>query len=117
MLSLDLGLDRPPLTSNMRLHWAREARIKADLRYRSRVLARSAKLPKVGRCRIGLVWTVTDHRKRDADNIAPTLKPCIDGLRDADVLAEDHFGIVVDTWQRIELGEAKSVRLVIEEVA
>lgn len=44
------------------------------------LLARQAKLPKLGRCEVLLTWHVGDRIARDADNLAWTLKPLCDAL-------------------------------------
>ena len=70
-------------------HWAEKARRTKALRTLARLAARGhtpAPIP----CLVD----VTIHRPkggtlRDAENAAPTVKACLDGLRDAQVLAED----------------------------
>jgi crossover junction endodeoxyribonuclease RusA len=44
------------------------------------LLARQAKLPRLGRCEVLLTWHVGDRIARDADNLAWTLKPLCDAL-------------------------------------
>lgn len=48
-----------------------------------------------------LTWYTGSNRTADSDNIAPTLKRCLDGLRLAGVLADDDASRVVLTAQRI----------------
>lgn len=110
---LDLGLKRPPLNANQRMHWAKRAQLTKQLRAITATKARRLQ-PVDGRVRITLVWQVVDNRRRDPDNIAPTLKPVIDGLRDAGVLPEDHAGIVAGTGQRIQLGDLPMVWVEVE---
>lgn len=111
---IDLGLVVPPLTANQRMHWAEKARITKQLRTIAK--AKTVGMPPVeGRVAVTLVWQVTDRRRRDPDNIAPTLKPLIDGLRDAGVLPEDHAGIVAETGQRIQFGDGRALWLEVEE--
>ena len=44
------------------------------------LLARRAGIPRMGRCRVELVWFVPDRIARDADNLVWTLKPLCDAL-------------------------------------
>ena len=44
------------------------------------LLARKAGIPWLGRCEVQLTWYVPDQIKRDADNLAWTLKPLCDAL-------------------------------------
>lgn len=112
-MRIDLGLKRPPLNANQRIHWAKRAQLTKQLR--AVTAAKARRLQQVdGRVRITLVWQVVDNRRRDPDNIAPTLKPVIDGLRDAGVLPEDHAGIVAGTGQRIQLGDLPMVWVEVE---
>lgn len=79
--------ERPPLTANQRLHW----RKKADLTRKVRAVsaAETAHIPPLGKCRVQLVWLVTDKRRRDVDNVVPTLKAMCDGLVDAGIVPDD----------------------------
>src|SRR5690349_6164749 len=38
----------------------------------------------------------SDARKFDLDGVTPTIKACIDGLRDAGLLDEDHWGVITE---------------------
>lgn len=80
----------PPLTANQRLHWAVKARTTADVRRTAMLLARAAKLPQgVEHVTIELHYTPRDRRRRDADNLVPTLKAACDGLVDAGLVPDD----------------------------
>ena len=80
----------PPLTANQRLHWAAKARTTADVRRTAMLLARAAKLPQgVEHVTIELHYTPRDRRRRDADNLVPTLKAACDGLVDAGLVPDD----------------------------
>jgi crossover junction endodeoxyribonuclease RusA len=89
MFTTDLLFDypRPPLTANQRLHWRRKAAITRDIREATALLAR--RIPSLTGCDVRLTWYVTDKRRRDADNLVPTLKAMCDGLVDADVAPDD----------------------------
>lgn len=83
-----LDWTRPPLTENQRWsHWAARNRVVQDVRITARLLARG--LRDSGRVEVTLTWVVADRRKRDADNVVPTLKALADGLVDAGVVPDD----------------------------
>lgn len=111
---LDLPYERPPLTANQRMHWARKAQITRAVRFSAKVAARD--IPALGRCSVHLVWTVTDRRRRDADNLVPTLKACADGLVDAGVVVDDVPALMVKHMPKIVLGEYGALVLIVEPV-
>jgi len=85
---------RPPITANKSYHWREKARLTKDIRTATAFLA--ARLPALGKCRVSLVWVVTDRRRRDGgENVTPTMKPMIDGLVDAGVVTDDTGDLVV----------------------
>lgn len=77
----------PPLHANQRIHWAKRKDITKALR--TEMHARARHIPDLGKCEVELVWVVADRRRRDADNIVPTLKALCDGLVDAEIVADD----------------------------
>ena len=77
----------PPLTENQRLHWALKGRVTKDVRLTGKLLA--ARLGRQERVEVTLTWFVPNHRKRDEDNVVPTLKALCDGLVDAGVVPDD----------------------------
>jgi crossover junction endodeoxyribonuclease RusA len=111
---LALPYDRPPLTANQRHHWRPRARLVAAVRSTTATLARSANVPALGRCSVRLVWTVTDRRRRDVDNLVPTLKACADGLVDAGVVVDDVPALMAKHMPEIVLGEQPSLVLIVE---
>lgn len=86
---LVLPWDKPPLSLNQRMHWAKESQWKKTLRQTAFVLARSARIPDLGRCYVELYYSPATRRTRDEDNPVATLKPLADGLVDAGVVADD----------------------------
>lgn len=80
---------RPPISANSRFrHWSEKSRLVKDIRTASKLLA--ARLPYMQHIEVSLVWVVADRRRRDGgENLAPTLKPMIDGLVDAGVVDDD----------------------------
>src|SRR5690554_5471579 len=77
----------PPLTANQRMHWRQKAEITKTVR--AVTALKAARIPALGKCRVTLTWVVTTKRRRDADNIVPTLKAMCDGLVDAGIVADD----------------------------
>lgn len=108
-----LPFEVPPLNANQRGGFrkftATEQRLKASVA----ALVRGV-IPKLERVDVGLVWAVTDRRRRDVDNISPTRKYAQDGLVAGGVLEDDHSGIVRRAWSEIQKGDRKGVALVIE---
>lgn len=87
---IDLPYTRPPLSGNQRMHWAPKAKIVRQLRSDVATLCRVKHLPVgLGRIEVTLHWQAPDRRRRDSDNLYPTLKACIDGIRDARVVEDD----------------------------
>lgn len=85
---LKFDYPRPPLTANDRVSWQKRGRLTRDIRLASKLLAR--RIPHFEAIEVSLTWIVKDHRKRDGgENLAPTFKPMIDGLVDADVVDDD----------------------------
>lgn len=115
---LDLPYEKPPLTANevRRMHYMKQNTITQKLKGEVGWLAKAAGIPRLERARVGIIQSVTDRRRRDVDNIAATIKPCLDGLVQVGVLVDDHHMIVQRTWQEIELAAESGVVLVIEEV-
>jgi Holliday junction resolvase RusA-like endonuclease len=71
----------PPLTLNQRMHWAPRNRITQEIKQAVYVLAHGVNLPQdLERVTVTLHWRPATNRKRDNDNLAPTLKAAIDGL-------------------------------------
>lgn len=87
--SLRLPYSTPPLSLNDRRHWAAKARITREVRHATAVHAREQRIPRLEHARVQLLYIPRDKRRRDADNLVATLKPCLDGLRDAGVLEDD----------------------------
>lgn len=78
----------PPLSLNDRLHWRVKAKITAEVR---EYVKQSAwyNVPACERILVELHYVPRDRRRRDRDNLVATLKPCLDGLVSAGVVADD----------------------------
>ena len=81
---------KPPLTLNQRLHWSEKARRTKTVR---QAVGWAAKAAKIGymldHISVQLHFATGDERRRDADNLTATQKPCFDGLVDAHVIPDD----------------------------
>jgi Holliday junction resolvase RusA-like endonuclease len=106
---IDFPWTRPPLTANQRLHHLRRAEITRNTRRATSWLARH--IPNLGRCEVTLTWTVTDHRRRDSDNLVPTLKAICDGLVDAGITTDDTPDLMVKHMPIIIHGDTAAIRL------
>ncbi|MGW1679371.1 hypothetical protein [Saccharopolyspora sp. NPDC002376] len=111
---LALPYERPPLTANQRMHHHARARITKQVRGDAAKLARAEQVPALGRCTVRLVWTVTNRRRRDADNVVPTLKACADGLVDAGVVTDDVPELMTKHMPEIQLGDRAGLVLIVE---
>ena len=83
------------LNANVKLHWRRKGERAAWLRQAAgldaarfrRTLTRPTPIQERVHCVVMVSWP--DRRRRDVHNLMPTVKPCIDGIVDAGVLADD----------------------------
>lgn len=91
---IPLSFPAPPLTANQRLHWRRRADLTKTVRHE--VAMRAARLgPMAPPITVTLHYRPRDRRRRDADNLVPTLKACCDGLVDARVVPDDTPDLMV----------------------
>lgn len=89
VIELPAGMEL--LNANQRHSWRHKARVTKVLRETAGWAARIAKVPRLERVRIAVEYQPPKlSRSRDGGNWAPSGKACIDGLRDAGVLPEDH---------------------------
>jgi hypothetical protein len=77
------------LTLNDRMVWQKRYRLTKPWRDAVHVLARREKIPRMDRWTVVLHLAPRVHRERDLDNLAPTLKACADGVRDATGCKDD----------------------------
>lgn len=129
MITIRLPYETPPIRSNDRLDWHAKARVVKAVREATALVARKAWLDHMREIgapfpahpidypvTVTVVWEVTNNRVRDAGSSAPTGKAAIDGLVDAGVILSDRASIVTEERYRIEVGQAKGVRLEIRSV-
>ena len=84
-----LPYSAPPLSLNGRYHWAVRNRHTSTLRAHVGWTVRSLNIGRLSRVHVTLHYRPKDNRTRDADNLVATLKPCIDGVRDAEIVPDD----------------------------
>lgn len=77
------------LTANQRMHWRKKAQRTKAIRELAAVQTRTFKAEpmEAAHCLVELTWP--DRRRRDAHNLMPTIKACIDGIVDAKLLPDD----------------------------
>lgn len=87
---LTIPAPAPWINANARDHWTKKGRLTRSWRSASAAWARHQKLRPVTQP-VVIVATVvkTNSRRFDVENLAPTVKAAIDGLRDSGVLPED----------------------------
>lgn len=87
---LALPWDRPPLSLNQHLHWAKRNSLTQEVRETAGWLARAARIPPSQHCVVTLSWAPPlDWRDRDEDNLVGTLKPSCDGIVDSGIVPSD----------------------------
>ena len=101
-----LGLFR--CGANARLHRMVRARITREIRSATEIIARAEKLPAMTApvAILAVQHPAMTGRACDTDNIAPLVKPMIDGLRDAGVLVDDNPRRVTEV--RYTVGERRA---------
>jgi crossover junction endodeoxyribonuclease RusA len=77
---LDLPWPRPPLRSNDRRHWRKQAEIVATVRKAVVVLALNAKMPYGDHLTVQLHYAPGARTRMDSHNLHPTVKACVDAL-------------------------------------
>ncbi len=87
---MPLHWSRPPLSMNRERHWADHRRKVAAIRDEVLIRARIVALPKIGGpVTVTLHWVPAVNRRRDLDNVFPSLKPCIDALVEYGLVPDD----------------------------
>lgn len=80
--TLELPFERPPkgLHANDRCHWRVKARSAKEVRELVTVLCRVAKIPKLQRVSVQVVWVVPTKHTRDEDGPDPLCKVIYDAI-------------------------------------
>ena len=91
------------LTSNQRQHWAPKAKATRELRYIACCYGRQNldQAPTAFPVRCVVTIDYRDRRRRDAANLAPTVKAIIDVLVDAGILPDDSTDYLTGADPRI----------------
>ena len=116
--TLQFDYPRPPITANKSYHWRAKAKLTKEIRQATKLLAHL--IPALGKIHVSLVWVVKDHIRRDGgENVAPTLKPMIDGLVDAGVVVDDSPQYVIRDMPKVqyEKGATPHMELRIEMIS
>lgn len=93
--TIALPWTQPPLSLNDRLHWRTKAALTKTIRNVVSATACVVHLsPIEGHATVTLHYQPADNRRRDADNLYATVKPCLDGLRDARIIRDDSADLV-----------------------
>ena len=111
--TIEFPLPDKCLTTNQRLHWAAIAKISRAWRNTAAAAAIDADVFDLGPMRVTVEIPVKGNRRRDPHNWFPTVKPCVDGLVDAGVWADDTPEWVQCTEPRLVVG-GDVVRIVME---
>ncbi len=84
------------IRSNDHTHWRNRHQLTATWREAAAWQARKQRIPAFAFGPVHITATIhrQDKRRYDLDGMAPTIKACIDGLRDAAVLAEDDCQVI-----------------------
>lgn len=113
-----LPFDRPPLTANQRMHWRKKALVTRTVRMIAKEF--TGHIPPLVKCRVQLIWLVTDKVRRDVDNVVPTLKALCDGLVDAGIVRDDtpkYMEKLMPVISRVEKAAGpKRMQLIVEEI-
>lgn len=108
------------LNANDRYPWQQKAELTRTWREAAGWMARAAKVPKLQQADIEAWLVFGDARHRDAHNYYPTIKACVDGIVDVQVLPDDdskHLRItLVDIAEPDDKRQRGLLRLVITPV-
>lgn len=89
-ITIPLPYEKPPLSENQRLHWAKKASVVREVRNTARLLAVLHQVPRnCDHVTVSLHWAPARNGRRDAENPVPTLKALCDGICDAEVVGDD----------------------------
>lgn len=90
MITIGLAISRDVLmTSNQRTHWSTKARRTHVVRDMAHVMAKHQRVQLMPAATLEVVVKWGDRKRRDAENIHPTVKAAIDGVVSAGLLTDD----------------------------
>lgn len=87
ILEIPVPLAKNPLSLNGRMHWRTKAG--HTKQWRGYAALRAMHVKPMRACDVTLTWYVTDHRRRDEDNLYLLIKALCDGIVDAGVVPDD----------------------------
>ena len=104
------------LNPNKRLHYMRVYTAKSDAKNEAIALVLEQGRPDIPyeKAHITITWVAKDKRKRDPDNLFAAMKPYIDGLVEAELIADDS-AMHVSYTLRYERGDADDTIIEVEE--
>ena len=95
-LNIALPFTKPPITENMRLNRYKRADLVRQIRYAVHTQLLKHRAPKgLDHVTVALHYTPPDNRRRDADNLVPTLKAACDAIA-AGTKKHPGYGMVKD---------------------
>ena len=110
-----IEVPRPYLTANQRMHWKPRNLVTQNIKDAVIWRCRQQKVPVMGRVHVTVLVRVPDRRRRDLENLAPTVKAAIDGLVLAEIIPDDNWEhLVGPDYRVIQEGSVLSVALVVE---
>ena len=99
---IKLPYTAPPLTLNtINQHWRKLWEKAKEVKRDAFFLAKAEQIPPQQRISVTLVYWPGSNAVHDADNMALTVKPLIDGLRQAGVVPDDRGRHVVQVALRV----------------
>ncbi|WP_182359535.1 hypothetical protein [Tomitella gaofuii] len=102
-------LRKPPMTANeqRRATWRTMRAAKYEAGQLVWALAKRARVPRLRRARVDVVWHAPTRTRRDADALGPFLKATLDGLVQAGVLGDDDYRHVPRVGLGVEIDRAR----------
>jgi len=119
MSSITIELKGLPPTPNARMHWRAKAKHNRQWREVARIMASRQKPPQPWP-RVKLELTRYSSAPCDQDNNIASLKPVIDGIRDAGIMVDDNPNCVESItarWETAKQNEGRVRVRVIERMA
>ena len=117
-MRLELGhLPDRDLNPNKRLHHMQLYRAKRQAKDEAMALVLEQGRPDIPyeKAHITITWVAKDKRRRDPDNLFASMKPYIDGLVEAGLIADDS-AMHVSYTLRYERGEKDNTVIEVDEV-
>ena len=117
-MKIELGhLPDRSLNPNKRLHFMAIYAAKRDAKDEAIALVLEQGRPDIPyeKAHITITWVAKDKRKRDPDNLFAAMKPYIDGLVEAELIADDS-ALHVSYTLRYERGDADNTVIEVEDI-